>query len=119
MSIISIIIIIIIIYHNLLLLTKFGTILQYVKNDVNIFIVDYNAQKTEQLTKKTWGQGWVVLVVSTKWQIYKEEIGNYWLKVPHFSLSPLRVAFSRMGWFSRALAFRSLYYPWGKMGDYS
>ena len=26
-------------------------------------IVDYNAQKTEQLTKKTWGQGWVVLVV--------------------------------------------------------
>ena len=23
---------------------------------------------------------------------------------------------SRVGWFSRALAFRSLYYPWGKMG---
>ena len=23
---------------------------------------------------------------------------------------------SRLGWFSRALAFRSLYYPWGKMG---
>ena len=43
-------------------------------------IVDYNAQKTEQLTKKTWGQGWVVLVVSTIWQIHKEEIGNYWLK---------------------------------------
>ena len=57
-------------YHNQLLLTKFGTILQYVKN----------AQKTEQLTKKTWGQGWVVLVVSTKWRIHKEEIGNYWLK---------------------------------------
>ena len=31
----------------------------------------------------------------------------------------LRVAFSRVGWFSRALAFRSLYYLWGKMGDYS
>ena len=31
--------------------------------------------------------------------------------VPHF--------FFRVGWFSRALAFRSLYYPLGKMGDYS
>ena len=30
-----------------------------------------------------------------------------------------RVAFSRVGWFSGALTFRSLYYPWGKMGDYS
>ena len=30
-----------------------------------------------------------------------------------------RVAFSRVGWFSRSLAFRSLYYPWEKMGDYS
>ena len=39
-------------------------------------IVDYNAQKTEQLTKKTWGQGWVVLVVSTIWQIHKEEEGG-------------------------------------------
>ena len=35
--------------------------------------------------------------------------------VPHFSLSPPRFSFSRVGWFSRALAFRSLYYPWGKM----
>ena len=32
---------------------------------------------------------------------------------------PPRVAFSRVGWFSRAHAFCSLYYPWGKMGDYS
>ena len=31
----------------------------------------------------------------------------------------VRVAFSRVGWFSHALAFCSLYYPWGKMGDYS
>ena len=37
--------------------------------------------------------------------------------VPHFSLFPPRVAFSRMGWFSRVLALRSLYYPWGKMGN--
>ena len=30
------------------------------------------------------------------------------------------IAFSRVGWLSRALAFRSLYeYPWGKMRDYS
>ena len=31
--------------------------------------------------------------------------------VPQFSLSPLRVAFSREGQFSRELAFHSLYYP--------
>ena len=31
---------------------------------------------------------------------------------------PPRFAFSRVGWFSRALAFRPLYYPWGKIGDY-
>ena len=39
--------------------------------------------------------------------------------VPHFPLSPPRVAFSRVVWSSRALVFRSLYCPWGKMGDYS
>ena len=39
--------------------------------------------------------------------------------VPYFSLSPRRVALSCVGWFSQVLAFRSLYYPWGKMGDYS
>ena len=33
------------------------------------------------------------------------------------TLRPHRVAFSRVGWFSRALAFRSHYYPWGKMRD--
>ena len=33
------------------------------------------------------------------------------IAVSHFSLSPPRVAFSRVGCFSRALAFRSLYYP--------
>ena len=40
-------------------------------------------------------------------------------KLERVSLSPPRVAFSRVGWFSRPLAFRSLYYPWGEMGDYS
>ena len=44
---------------------------------------------------------------------------SFWTTYAHFSLSPPRVAFSRVGWFSRALAFRSLYYTWGKMGDYS
>ena len=29
---------------------------------------------------------------------------------------PTAFRFSRLGWFSRALTFRSLYYPWGKMG---
>ena len=35
------------------------------------------------------------------------------------SLSPFNASasrLSRVGWFSRALAFHSLYYPWGKMG---
>ena len=36
---------------------------------------------------------------------------------PNPSVAPSR--FSRVGWFSRALAFRSLYYPWGKMGTNS
>ena len=31
-------------------------------------ILQHNWQKTGQLTKKSWGRGWVVLVVSTKWQ---------------------------------------------------
>ena len=35
---------------------------------------------------------------------------------PHFSLSPPRVAFSCVGWFSRVLAFHTLYYPWEKNG---
>ena len=35
--------------------------------------------------------------------------------VPHFS-SPPASRLSRVGWFSRALVFRPLYYPWGKMG---
>ena len=44
--------------------------------------------------------------------------GERRMRVPHFSLSPPHVTFSRIGWFSRTLAFHSLYYPWGKMGDY-
>ena len=38
----------------------------------------------------------------------KEE--TRWERVKSLRLS------SRVGWFSRALAFRSLYYPWGKVG---
>ena len=37
-------------------------------------------------------------------------------KSPHARKGDTRVAFSRVGWFSRALTFRSLYYLWGKMG---
>ena len=29
------------------------------------------------------------------------------------------IAFSRVGWFSHALTFSSLYYPWGKIRDYT
>ena len=35
----------------------------------------------------------------------------------HFSLFPPSVSYSRVGWFSRALVYCSLYYPWGKMGN--
>ena len=35
-----------------------------------------------------------------------------------FSPTLLHVAFSCVGWFSRALAFCLLYYPWRKMRDY-
>ena len=31
-------------------------------------IVQQNYQIIEHLTKKTWGRGWVVLAVSTKWR---------------------------------------------------
>ena len=37
------------------------------------------------------------------------------LVVPHFFLSPRAASrLSSVGWFSRTLALRSLYYPWGK-----
>ena len=45
--------------------------------------------------------------------------GERRMRVSHFSLSLPHVTFSRIGWFSCVLTFRSLYYPWGKMGDYS
>ena len=31
-------------------------------------ILQHNCQKPVQLTKKTWGRGWIVFVVSTKWR---------------------------------------------------
>ena len=52
-------------YHNQLLSTKFGRILRYVKNDV---IRAANFQIIGPLTEKTWGQGWIVLVVRIKWR---------------------------------------------------
>ena len=57
-----------IIHHNQLLSTKFGRILQYVKNDV-----DCSAKK--QLTEKTWGR--VALVNGeTFHSFHREEIGE-------------------------------------------
>ena len=35
---------------------------------------------------------------------------------PSFFSLPAASRISRLGWFSRALAFRSLHYPWEKMG---
>ena len=44
------------------------------------------------------------------------EVSSSYNFLAHFSLSPLRVASLAWRWFSRALAFRSFYHPWGKMG---
>ena len=50
-----------IIYHNWLLSNN-------LKEFCNMWkMAQRNCQKAEQLTKKTWWRGWVVLVVSTKW----------------------------------------------------
>ena len=38
---------------------------------------------------------------------------------PSFFSLPAESRLSRVGWFLRAYAFRLLYYPWGKMRDYS
>ena len=58
-----------IIHHNQLLLIKFGknfVILNgWRQNDIKSAAW---LQVIEALTKKTWGQGWVVLVVRTKWR---------------------------------------------------
>ena len=57
-----------IIHHNQLLLTKFGRLCDYCDYLWKMTsILQHNCQKTGQLSKKTWGWGWVVLVVSTKW----------------------------------------------------
>ena len=45
--------------------SKFGRILRYVKMTS---IVQQNCKIIELLKETTWGRGWVVLVVTTKWQ---------------------------------------------------
>ena len=58
-----------IIYHKHLLLTKFGKnfviLNRWRQNDVKSAAW---LQVIEPLTEKTWGRGWVVLVVRTKWR---------------------------------------------------
>ena len=51
-----------------------------------------------------------------RWHTAGREKNEALSVVPYFSLSPPRVAFSHVGWFSHALAFPLVYYPWGKMG---
>ena len=54
-----------IIHHDQLLLTKFGRILRLInqwRQKCSTVLLQVNAP----LTKKTWGQGWVVLVVKRK-----------------------------------------------------
>ena len=52
--------------------------------------------------------------------IVEQAKGEWAWKSPHARKGDTwHVAFSCVGWFSRSFAFRLLYYPWGKMGDYS
>ena len=56
-----------IIHHKEILLTKFGKNFAY---KLNRWHQKYSASKLqiiEPLTQKTWGRGWVVLIVRTKW----------------------------------------------------
>ena len=52
------------IHHNQLLLTKFGRILCLTRKWRKKCSL---LQVNEPLTEKTWGRGWVVLAVKTKW----------------------------------------------------
>ena len=51
-----------VIHHNQLLMTKFRRILHLMNDGKSTAFLHVNAP----LTEKTWGQGWVVLVVKTK-----------------------------------------------------
>ena len=53
-----------IILHNQLLMTKFGRLFCFTRKWPQKCSL---LQVNEPLTEKTWGQGWVVLVVKTKW----------------------------------------------------
>ena len=53
-----------IIHHNQLLMTKFGRILSLTRKWRQKWSL---LQVKAPLTEKTWGRGWVVLVVKTKW----------------------------------------------------
>ena len=55
-----------IIYHNWLLSNNLEEFCNMWK--MTSTVAQHNCQKAEQLTKKTWWRGWVVLVVSTKWR---------------------------------------------------
>ena len=56
-----------IIHHNQLLMTKFGRIWCLTKKwRQKCSLLQVNEPLTEK-TEKTWGRGWVILVVKTKW----------------------------------------------------
>ena len=62
-----------IIHHHQLLSTEFGRKLM-------TSIVQQNCLGIERLTEKTWGRGWVVLVVNTKMAEHFTRFTNCWLK---------------------------------------
>ena len=71
-----------IIYHNQLLLTKFEKnfviLNRWRQNDVKSAAW---LQVIQPLTEKTWGQGWVVLVVRTKWRNCRGTFHSFHLEV--------------------------------------
>ena len=77
---------------------------------VPIFLKDSRGSKTEhawKITPREKGEA--------RWGERKMIWNEKWNKKSFFSLTAASRP-SRVGWFSHALAFRSLYYPWGKMG---
>ena len=68
-------------HHSQLLLTKFGKnfviLNRWRQNDVKSAVW---WRVIEPSTEKTWGQGWVVLVVRTKWRTVAEHFSRFTAK---------------------------------------
>ena len=99
--------------------------------DLFQFVMEVNYTLTLNLISQTLGRKihtiffvssqncFMTKITTTTLECFQSNNFNISLQCINLRKEKARVAFSRVGWFSQALAFRSLYYPWGKMGDYS